>query len=146
MSSVEVLARLQAPAPAVRVVPDPATCRYCDGTGERHPENNGSQFHCHDCKRPCGSYMVKDAVWKQAWPEYAAKRQALVQKYKGTSEFFRANLNLCLGCLQKKLGRKLQKEDFDLTLPINNLLLVGMELGAQVMAENYSGEVSEVRR
>lgn len=147
MNPIDGLARLQAPSP-VRVVPSPALrpCRWCNGKGERHPDNNGSQFNCQDCRRPCGSYMVKDAVWRQAWPDYAKKKQELMQKYHGTPEYFRTHLSLCLGCLQKRLGRKLAKEDFDLTLPINNLLLVGMELGAKMQAENFPSEVPEVQR
>ena len=48
-------------------------------------------------------YMVSDNVWKQAVPHFEP-----------TQEY--ANLNkrefLCLDCLEKRLGRKLTKEDF----------------------------------
>lgn len=127
-ASITQLERVRAPAPL-------QMCRFCDGTGQRHPENNGSQFCCYDCKRHCGSFMVKDAVWRTAWPEYAAKKRALRQKYDGTPEYFRASLQLCLHCLQKRLGRKLVPDDFDLTVPLNDLIVLGMEMGAALAAE-----------
>lgn len=139
--SVEHLARLQVPQlVAIR------RCTTCAGTGVRHPENNGSTFNCHDCKRSGGDFMVKDVVWREAWPEYAEKKRELLQKYKGTNEHFRTHLNLCLCCLQKRLKRKLKKEDFDLTLPVNDLIVLGMEMGGQLALENLEGAVSEVRR
>lgn len=136
MSSIESLARLQAPQlVSVR------RCTTCAGTGVRHPENDGSCFNCYDCKRSGGSFMVKDAVWKEAWPEYAELKRSLNQKYKGTNEQFRAHLNLCLCCLSKRLKRKLKKEDFDLTLPINDLIVLGMEMGAALALENLEDAV-----
>lgn len=128
--SVEVLARLQSPSlVSIR------RCRTCAGSGLRHHENTGAQHNCFDCARPGGAYMVKDAVWKAAWPDYAQKKRELLQQYKGTPEEFRTHLQLCLCCLQKRLGRKLQKEDFDLTLPINDLIVLGMEMGARLAEE-----------
>lgn len=51
-------------------------------------------------------YMLKDNLWKQI-----------------TSNYFKGHLHekgmLCLNCVEKRLGRKLQEEDFDLTIPIN---------------------------
>lgn len=136
------LARLQQ-TPSARQT---RNCHACKGTGERHPDNDGRQYNCQDCSRPCGSYMVKDSVWRAAWPEYAEKKRELRQKYAGTAESFRTALCLCLGCLQHRLGRPLGKDDFDLTLPINDAIMLGLEIGSRVRESRENGEVSQLLR
>lgn len=63
-------------------------------------------FNCMDCKQ-CTScmneyYMVQTEVWEQAIPK--SKRRKLI----------------CLGCLEKRLGRELTRADFT-DAPINNI-------------------------
>lgn len=113
------------PPPEEKLSPD--VCRRCCGTGKRHPDEakgNG----CHDCGEHFAFYMVHNWVWREAWPTYAAERQALMKKYKYTSEYFRVHLDLCFSCLEKRLGRKLKPEDFDLDLPVNRGIALGMRI------------------
>ena len=113
---------------------DPMTCRSCGGSGKRHPDNNGTAFNCHDCGKPSGGYMVHNRIWNLAWPDYVEKKRELMRKYKGTPEHFRAHLSLCLGCLEKRLGRELEDTDFDPSLPINEGLVFGVQLGLRMAA------------
>lgn len=111
-------------------VHEPGNCRYCGGTGRMLPDD-GTRFKCYDCRRPAGSYMVHRAVWDRAWPEYRELKRSLVTKYRGTPEWFRAHLELCLGCLEKRLGRPLSVEDFDLKLPINDGVFTGIRIASR---------------
>lgn len=69
-----------------------------------------SLWKCMECHiNTCSSghyYMLKDNLWKQI-----------------TSKPFKGYLQekgmLCLNCVEKRLGRKLQEDDFDLTIPVN---------------------------
>jgi len=62
-----------------------------------------SQYYCMDCKNEWPhSFMVRDIIWKEA----------------GLLKGF-----ICLTCLEKRLKRKLKKDDFK-KVPINNLLKI----------------------
>lgn len=106
---------------------EPGDCRYCGGSGKTVPDD-GTRLRCYDCNRPGGSYMVKRSVWNEAWPEYVKLKRSLVLKHKGTPEWFRAHIELCLGCLEKKLGRPLAEADFDMDLPINDGVAIGLRM------------------
>lgn len=62
------------------------------------------KFKCQDCEVNTGEiheyYMLLDDLWMQ-----------IRDKYHGM---------LCIGCVEKKLGRKLNKQDF-VDVPINNI-------------------------
>lgn len=109
---------------------EPGNCRFCGGSGKTVPDD-GTRLRCYDCKRAAGSYMVHRPVWDRAWPEYRELKRSLVSKYKGTPGWFRAHLELCLGCLEKRLGRPLSPDDFDLSLPINDGVRLGLSMRAR---------------
>jgi endogenous inhibitor of DNA gyrase (YacG/DUF329 family) len=54
-------------------------------------------------------YMVKDRIWKQAW---AGRRKSYHGKVPGQEI-------LCIGCLEKRIGRILRRADF-ISAPIND--------------------------
>lgn len=109
---------------------EPGSCRFCGGSGKSLPDD-GTRLRCYDCRRASGSYMVKDKVWREAWPDYAVLKRSLVRRYKGTPEWFRAHLVLCLGCLERRLGRNLTQDDFDLSLPINEGVALGLRMAGR---------------
>jgi len=63
-------------------------------------------FKCVDCKVDTHKiheyYMVKPEIWSESGMKY----------HDGM---------LCIGCLENRLHRKLIRDDFDLTLPINTI-------------------------
>ena len=69
-------------------------------------------FFCVDCGVDTGAideyYIVNDRVWYQAWPDY-------------TQNGYPGDGMLCIGCLERRLGRTLASGDFE-HLPINNEL------------------------
>lgn len=89
-------------------------------------ENN--RMFCNDCGQPYAGYMVYGAVWKVAWKGHTTP----------ASEHDRV---LCLDCLAQRLGRALLPSDFDLDLPINQGIKLGIELGRWIY-EPRSGEAS----
>ncbi len=68
--------------------------------------------HCADCGVGTGTlgeyYMVKDDVWKQAWAGYRKSYPVPGQEI------------LCIGCLERRIGRMLMKCDFT-DVPVNDL-------------------------
>lgn len=59
------------------------------------------QMLCHDCDtdtNPSEYYMVRDHVWEQAG--MVARRR------------YDDHVYLCVGCLEKRLGRELRSDDF----------------------------------
>jgi hypothetical protein len=58
--------------------------------------------YCADCRVDVGKigewYMVKDDIFEQAWPEYSAVPYG--------------HAILCVGCLERRLGRTLTRHDF----------------------------------
>jgi hypothetical protein len=72
--------------------------------------------------------MVHDEVWLAAWPTYPEERRALIRANKGVPGA-RTHLLLCFDCLSKRLGRPLRIADFDLDVPINAGIRLGIVLG-----------------
>jgi hypothetical protein len=71
---------------------------------------------CNDCaKRSKGCiadwYMVKRAVWEQAWPGTASRSAKDVPM-----KHF-----LCIPCLERRLNRRLTRRDFDMRRAANDL-------------------------
>lgn len=66
-------------------------------------------YKCIDCKKHCGNYMVKNNVWEEAMPDYI--------EYKKLPDEINI-VSLCLGCLEKRLNRKITINDFE-KVPIN---------------------------
>ena len=75
------------------------------------------------------SYMVKAQVWESAGmprPSRAACEIACLLFEAGliSLESTRRHLDsggkLCIGCLEKRLGRQLKRKDFKMSIPLNN--------------------------
>lgn len=105
-------------------------CSRCKGTGVRHPEDTGKQFNCWDCKLVHDSFMVKNEIWRQAFPDYVEQKRKLKEKH-GLERPFLVTIHLCFRCLEKRLRRKLVPEDFNLLLPINHGIALGMTMMRQ---------------
>jgi hypothetical protein len=64
---------------------------------------------CADCRCSVGGIgewcLLKNFVWEQAWPKTGQKSS----RAKMPMKHF-----LCVGCLEKRIGRKLTRADFDL--------------------------------
>jgi len=71
---------------------------------------------CKDCKANVGMMgawcMLKNSVWKKTWPGTAQKSRYTKMPMKH---------NLCIGCIEKRLGRRLKRCDFALNDPHNNV-------------------------
>ncbi len=81
-----------------------------------------SWFPCYDCKGHSNEYIVPDAIWIQAMPNYRQLRNELRQS---TGE---GHVRLCFECLEKRLGRRLTIKDFP-DFPINGGVRLGFQLG-----------------
>jgi len=93
-----------------------------------HNTNNTKRKigECYDCGFDHDWYMVKNEVWLQAWPEdYPKLRTRLILENQGRRVF----VSLCYECLEKRLGRVLTIDDFDLGIPINSGVRMGFKLG-----------------
>lgn len=84
-------------------------------------------LRCEDCAILPEHYMVRNEVWALAWPDYEEERMRRRRQWRhdGTGSFF---CLLCFACLEKRLGRKLTANDFNLELPINKPIAFGMRL------------------
>jgi hypothetical protein len=73
---------------------------------------NYEPVQCDDCNCTIGGigewYLLKKAVWEQAWPGTSQKNTEMALKH-----------FLCIGCIEKRLGRKLRRADFDMSSPHN---------------------------
>lgn len=67
--------------------------------------------HCSDCDAFHPIYMVHDTIWHAAWPEFKELWGQLQQKKKEL-QIRGAALNLCIGCLERRIGGLLTIEDF----------------------------------
>lgn len=91
---------------------------------------NKLSFCCYDCSAPHPpEYMVHDHVWRQAFPAYGRIKRELTAKYKATPESYKGHVFLCFACLEARLARKLEPSDFNLKLPINLGIALGLEMG-----------------
>jgi hypothetical protein len=91
-------------------------------TRHRYRHNDGKRdagrFICLDCQndvlRAGEYYMLRDLVWLAANP----RRQGM----------------LCIGCVEKRLGRRLAPEDFQ-GAPLDHHLINGLALSKRLMRE-----------
>jgi hypothetical protein len=64
---------------------------------------------CADCECSVGGTgewcMLKNSVWEKAWPKTGQKSS----RAKMPMKHF-----LCIGCIEKRIGRKLTRADFDM--------------------------------
>ena len=91
--------------------------------------------HCYDCYNCYGSYMVTPAVWDTAVPNYKELRTLLKSTFPGHTQF-----ELCLGCLETRLGRKLTLDDF-IAVPANDGIRFGYAIGAASLSVPALAEV-----
>lgn len=77
-----------------------------------------AQGACYDCKGESERYMVHRHVWLKAFPDYRKKRQ-------------KKPIYLCFNCVEKRLSRKLNLEDFT-DFPINEGLRFGFLMGCRL--------------
>jgi hypothetical protein len=84
-----------------------------------HLERAKKIYSCHDCGGDSPPYQVHDWIWKEAWPDYQHIRDLIFRKlsYHQTRQWMA--LELCFGCLSKRLKRSLTFGDFPVNLPIN---------------------------
>lgn len=90
-------------------------------------------------------YMVRDSVWKAAVPNYVELKRSRRKTYPGTPRppeagtrwvknwDARACVLLCFECLEKRLDRKLVPADFDLNLPGNAGIRLGLRMVSDVI-------------
>lgn len=90
-------------------------CPRCKGTGkiERRVD-----IRCHDCRGLYSIYMVYDGIWHEALKTKKALQTIRV---------------LCLGCLERRLGRPLTIENFTWA-PVNDGIRLGHALGVLAYA------------
>lgn len=74
---------------------------------------------CIDCKSSHDNYMVLNPVWKAACPDYVVLKKT------------RKHVNLCLACLESRLGRNLVAEDFT-SATINDAIRLGIRIGLRM--------------
>lgn len=99
---------------------------------------------CYDCMGMTDEYMVRQVVWREAFPNYGKIKNAFVRKARVSiglpntgclSKEERQpvlkqqvpSLNLCFRCLENRLGRQLVIEDFT-DAPINRPILLGYRI------------------
>jgi hypothetical protein len=56
--------------------------------------------------------MLKNSVWEKLWPYTAQKSRHVTMPMKH---------NLCIGCIEKRLGRRLTRRDFAAGDPHNDV-------------------------
>jgi hypothetical protein len=64
---------------------------------------------CKDCRRNIGGLgewcLLKNSVWERAWPGTGQKSSCAKMPMKHF---------LCIGCIEKRIGRRLTRRDFDM--------------------------------
>jgi hypothetical protein len=85
------------------------SCRSCRGTGVVALADVHAVMNCPRCGSFYATYMVKPEVW--------------------TAAKLHPRGHCCLSCLARRLERPLTPEDFDLRLPINQGIRLGIEMG-----------------
>ncbi len=78
------------------------------------------RFGCVDCGAE-DRYMLVDAVWRKAFPDYHEVRRRRLEE--DPTVF----TNLCMMCVEKRLGRTLTINDF-VEYPINKNIFWGYRL------------------
>lgn len=103
-------------------------CLVCRGTGIEN-ETANHWFQCRDCRFQAHDYMLHDEVWLQAWPTYEEESAALHKRYPLKRDVRMTFLELCFFCVEKRLGRLLTPADFDLRIPVNHNIALGLRMG-----------------
>jgi hypothetical protein len=89
----------------------PAPFRYVGRVPKLWPR---CQTNCADCGVGCHGigewYMVNDEIWEQAWAHHPRKPW----------HWLDGQQILCIGCLEKRLGRTLTASDFIPDVPCND--------------------------
>lgn len=76
-------------------------------------------WDCSFCKAPFQGFMVRSEVWRKAMRPNEQ------------------HLTPCMACVQHRLGRQLRVEDFDLSIPLNQNILLGIRLSRDEQQREY---------
>lgn len=128
------------PAPELPKPRKPKKCKACNGAGEI-PADRYEVYRCYDCKGANDDYMVKPETWHEAWPSYSELKMKLLRE--NPSNRYRAFLGLCFSCIEKRLDRPLTPEDFDLDLPINRNIALGLRMGLRTSRQLLENSLSQ---
>lgn len=85
-------------------------------------------YCCFDCNEEDPHYMVHPQVWLQAFPNYMEVKRQAKQDYPDSALKF---ILLCLTCLERRVGRRLIREDFA-NVPINTGVMKAFDLGLDI--------------
>lgn len=105
-----------------------------------------SRIWCYDCKGYAEFYMVKRHVWLQAWPDYEELRADILERRKACLKNpelaapVHRFLLLCFSCLEKRLGREMVADDFDLDLCVNEPIRLGIRIGIRIADASVNAE------
>lgn len=86
---------------------------------------NRKPHGCFDCDAFVDNYTVAPEVWLEAWPTYKEDKREAMRLHRNTPLMW---LLLCFDCLEKRLGRPLKIEDFDLTIGSNQGIALGVRM------------------
>lgn len=86
----------------------------------RYSTQYKERMGCIDCGDTNDSYMVTNATWHKAIPNYPMLHKERKEKGLHTA--------LCFKCLERRIGRELVLEDF-VNYPINRAVLLGIRIG-----------------
>lgn len=96
-------------------------------------EKSVDYYRCFDCFTLFSVYMVHDHVWNQAWPSHIEDGRVLEEIHKSMKkDQEKTRCLLCLPCLQERLDRHVQIEDFELTPPVNANIFFAYAMGRRV--------------
>jgi len=97
-------------------------------------------YCCFDCNEENPHYMTSHEVWRQAFPNYREiKRQAMQDHPDSALKF----ILLCLSCLEKRLGRRLTREDFA-NVPINAGVMKAFDLGFDITSQKTQNFIRNI--
>jgi hypothetical protein len=89
-------------------------------------------FRCSDCEVDTSAieeyYMVKDVVWVEANKDLGLKVENDGHPNKTGLTSHDEGRMLCIGCLEVRLGREVTRDDFEMHIPINAVLV---EIGSE---------------
>lgn len=111
-----------------------------------------ARHQCWDCGMPTAPYMVHNEVWKAAWPDGEPARRRLStlatklfpnrRNQDPQTHRVLVSINLCFGCLEKRLGRHLTVDDFQRfakksgnRIYVNDGIFMGYRIGLRVTAK-----------
>lgn len=101
--------------------------------GRRILRNGKDPLACYDCGVHCGNFMVKDSVWREAFPGYAEEKRRLRELYPEEDVRSRAMnfIGFCVKCLYLRLGRPFNLDDFPTKYKMNDIIHAAYHAGVE---------------